>query len=481
MPPADLPDFHPMTVIRDWNNGEAFRIVNATSGVIAFGASGSGKTTAVAAHLAAGYLRQDFGGLVLCAKKEERILWENWALKADRYDDLVIVRPGGRHHFNPLDWEAGRQGEGGGFTINIVALLDEIGATLRGGKGEGGENRFFEEALHHLLTNLVELPVLAGYRLTLPMMRDILNSAPTALAEARDPEWHGSEDSVCASFLRAADQATRDAAPDVRAAFEESRTYWTVDFPGLHERTRGIITLMFSVLLRPFITPPLRSLFALDTTIEPEAAFDGKIIIVDLPVQEFRLAGRVANLIWKYCFQLAVMRREPPPLGKHARPIFLWADECQNFVSRFDAEYQAVARSAGGCTVYLTQNRESLRRVMGDNDAVDSLLGNLSTKFFCQNSSIDTNEFASQMLGERWTPIGSYSASRDASQHPGASQGSGSINVSEQRRRIVEPSEFTTLKRGGEQANREVQSIVYLGGHCFPDGNPFKRLTFRQG
>jgi len=39
MPPADLPDFHPMTVIRDWNNGEAFRIVNATSGVIAFGAT----------------------------------------------------------------------------------------------------------------------------------------------------------------------------------------------------------------------------------------------------------------------------------------------------------------------------------------------------------------------------------------------------------------------------------------------------------
>ena len=64
---------------------------------------------------------------------------------------------------------------------------------------------------------------------------------------------------------------------------------------------------------------------------------------------------------------------------------------------------QAVSRSVGGCTVYLTQNRESLRRVMRDNDAVDALLGNLSPKFFCQNSSIDTNEFASQMFGEQWT------------------------------------------------------------------------------
>jgi hypothetical protein len=38
--------------------------------------------------------------------------------------------------------------------------------------------------------------------------------------------------------------------------------------------------------------------------------------------------------------------------------VFPWADEAQNFVTPFDAEYQAVARSAGGCTVYLTQNRE---------------------------------------------------------------------------------------------------------------------------
>jgi hypothetical protein len=86
------------------------------------------------------------------------------------------------------------------------------------------------------------------------------------------------------------------------------------------------------------------------------------------------------------------------------------------------------------------------------------------------------------MFGEHWTAIGSYSATRDASQHPGASHGGGgSINVSEQRRRLVEPSVFTTLKRGGEQAGMEVQSIVYLGGHRFADGKPFKLLTFKQG
>lgn len=159
------------------------------------------------------------------------------------------------------------------------------------------------------------------------------------------------------------------------------------------------------MLVHPLITRPLRKLFSCDTNIKPEDTFDGKIIIVDLPVQEYRLAGRVANLAWKFCFQIAVMRRMPPARrDEFLRPVFLWADEAQNFVTKFDAEYQAVARPAGGCTVYLTQNRASFRRVLGNDDAVDSLLGNLQAKFFCQNSG-DTNEWAATLLGERWVAI----------------------------------------------------------------------------
>ena len=54
--------------------------------------------------------------------------------------------------------------------------------------------------------------------------------------------------------------------------------------------------------------------------------------------------------------------------------------------------------------MYLTQNRESFRRVLGDDDAVDSLLGNMQCKIFCQNSG-DTNEWAAKLLGERWTTV----------------------------------------------------------------------------
>ncbi|MDD5459012.1 MAG: TraM recognition domain-containing protein [Phycisphaerae bacterium] len=454
---------------------------DALTGVAVFGATGSGKTSGAAKHLAIGYLAADFGGLVLCAKKEERRQWVEWAAATDRSEDLVIIDASGDWRFNFLDWEASRAGEGAGLTLNIVALLDEIAGAIAGGAGKaegGGDNKFFEDALHHMNINLVDLPLFAGLPVSLPLLRSIVNTAPRSPAEALSEAWQ--QESVCAAMLREAKKVVSEQSTNNLEDYEECRQYWLQEFPALSEKTRSIITLSFSMLVRPFLTRPLRKLFSTDTNITPEDAFKGKIIIIDLPVQEFRLAGRVANLAWKYCFQVAVLRRMQPK-GRYLRPVFLWADEAQNFITEFDAEYQAVARSAGGCTVYLTQNRESYRRVLGNNDAVDSLLGNLQAKFFCQNSG-DTNEWAAKLFGEHWLKVKTTSFSSNAGSPDGkdSTSSSGGISTSEQRRFLVEPSLFTVLKRGGEIYDFQVEAIVYKGGHIFADGSPFKLLTFNQ-
>ena len=62
------------------------------------------------------------------------------------------------------------------------------------GKDEtgGGANKFWEDALHHMNTNLVDLPVFAGLQVSLPLMRSIVNSAPQNLAQIADPRWQES-------------------------------------------------------------------------------------------------------------------------------------------------------------------------------------------------------------------------------------------------------------------------------------------------
>ena len=133
-----LPEFHPQTVLRDWGNGQAFRLADALTGVCVFGATGSGKTSGPAKHLAYGYLAAGFGGLVLCAKKEERRQWEQWAAETERTDDLVIMDASGQNRFNFMAWEASRPEAGGGLRINIVNLLDEIATAISGGSGDRG-------------------------------------------------------------------------------------------------------------------------------------------------------------------------------------------------------------------------------------------------------------------------------------------------------------------------------------------------------
>lgn len=481
-----LPDFHPQTVLRDWHDGHAFRLADAQTGVMVFGATGSGKTSGPGKHFAIAYLAAGFGGLVLCQKKEECRQWQEYAAKCGRSEDLVIVDAAGAWRFNFLDWEASRPEEGGGLSINIVNLLDELGLAI-GGQSESGDpgSKFWEDSLHHMNTNLVELALLAGLPVTLPLLRSIVTTAPYTPEQAADATWKAK--SACAAIIAEADKTTANAAAPIRADFEECREYWLTEFPNLSENTRSIIVLTFSMLVRPLITRPLRQIFSADTNIKPEDTFNGKIIIINIPVQEFRLVGRIANLAFKYCFQIAVLRRvQPADRMSFLRPVFLWADEAQQFVTRFDPEYQAVARSAGGCTVYLTQNRESFRRALKNYDAVDSLLGNLQCKVFCQNAG-ETNEYAARLLGERWMMVSSINVGQQAAAAAMLMQQQGNFNSglsrAEQRRLFVEPASFTTLKRGGPQCDFQVEAIIYNGGNQFQCGTellPYIKLTFNQ-
>ena len=142
----------------------------------------------------------------------------------------------------------------------------------------------------------------------------------------------------------------------------------------------------------------MRPLLCEETNIWPEMTFDGKIFLLDLPVQEYGLTAKLAALAFKRCFQLAVMRRSGPPGS--LRPVFWFADEAQNFLSPRDTEYQAVARSAGGITVLLTQQISSIREALGSADKAANLTANLQSKWFCQNTG-ETNEWAAKMIGAR--------------------------------------------------------------------------------
>jgi hypothetical protein len=117
------------------------------------------------------------------------------------------------------------------------------------------------------------------------------------------------------------------------------------------------------VHLRDFFSSPV-------TNIRPEDAFSGKIIIIDLPVQEFRLAGRVANLAWKYCFQVAVLRRtQPTQPDTYLRPVFLWADEAHTIKGLGYSETPNV--EIGNIVTLTDGDWENIYRIIASSRQVD--------------------------------------------------------------------------------------------------------------
>jgi hypothetical protein len=178
---------------------------------------------------------------------------------------------------------------------------------------------------------------------------------------------------------------------------------------------------------------------------------------------------------------VAVMRRKPAPEGRYLRPVCCWADEAaENFLSRGDPAFAAVARQSAGCLVYLAQNINQYRKRLGGDDAFESFISNLQTLFVHQSTG-PTCRWMSERLGERWESVVTTGAGNTTLPERGAFPSlSSSVSLSEQHRFLLEPSAFTTLKRGGPAYDLEVEAILYKGGHIFADGKPYKRLLFKQ-
>jgi hypothetical protein len=174
--PPKLPRFHPATRIRSLGEGEPdFTITDALCHLGALGATGGGKTTGTGEFFGKGYLGSavEMGMVILCAKLTEKDQWIKWADETGRGKDVrVFDASGDGFRFNFLDWMSGFAAEGGGLTINVVALLEEIITALEPERGTGGgDSLFWEDALHQLLVADVQLVQLAGYELSLPTLR----------------------------------------------------------------------------------------------------------------------------------------------------------------------------------------------------------------------------------------------------------------------------------------------------------------------
>lgn len=472
------------TSLLSFSRRDAWTIGDACMGTLVTGATGSGKTTGAGAALATAFLKAGFGGLVLaCKKTEERRNWEKYCQRVGRTEDLLIFDASGQHRFSFLDEELTRAGEGAGLTENIVNLLSTVLEVAERNNGQGGreDEGYWRRALRQLCRNIVDLLVLAKGRVTVPDLYRAVVSAPTSPSQLTSEEWK--RQSFCFQCLGEADAASKS--PRAARDFELVADYLMLEFPGLSEKTRSVIVSTFTSMVDVLNRSLLRELFSEGTTIRPEDTLNGKIILVDLPVKEFSEVGQFAAVLWKYCWQRAVERRD---LTANNRPVFLFADEFQYFSVQYDQQFQTTARGSRAATVYLTQNIPNLLAAFGGPQAkavTDSLLGNLQTKIIHANGDAETNQWAASMIGRtRQYFINGNRSQQDCNWLSlvglsGPAQAS--AGFSEQMEFDCDPRRFTLLRSGGPAHQWQVDAIVFQGGRQFAaSGKSWLPVTFRQ-
>lgn len=158
---------------QDW-----WRVENAVEGVQILGGIGSGKTSGSGRMIAYSYLKNGFGGLVLCAKPEEADTWESYAKACGRPEsDIIRFSEGSQYRFNPLQYETKRKGRGANLTTNITDLfmtVFKMGQRISGSDAEE-KDQFWANALKRCMNRLIDLLKLSGEEVSIGNMVKLLS------------------------------------------------------------------------------------------------------------------------------------------------------------------------------------------------------------------------------------------------------------------------------------------------------------------
>jgi len=482
---------------KDGNSKDTWTIRQAVEGVQIFGGIGSGKTSGSGKKIAEKYLLAPFGGLVLTTKPDEKNMWIEYCKTTGREKDLIIVEPGGEHFFNFLEYESAKENGETSFTDNIVQVLKTViqaGEEKSSGKSD---DAFWENALDMLLFSTIDLCKLAYGKVTVPLLYNLALTSPKGKANEEEANFGDFEHALKAAkenineqvsaFISklsteerrklndtfAMDNAIVDAIPDA-AALRLVDQFFNGQYSKLGETTRSTIEFSFSGFLFRLLGEPVKSLFCnKPSTFKPEDCLEGKIIILNLPVKVFHKVGRDCQVMFKYIWQRAMEKRD---ISKNGRPVFLWADEAQNFLHAYDAECQATARSSRIATVCISQNTQNYHANMGGIKSeyrVKSFLGTLATQIFHANTDIETNKYASELIGD-----GYY---KDVSQSFTMSEDYSETETSSMKsERRVRPEQFMKLKTGGKPNNGMIEAYMVIQGNGFSDGLNHKKVNFLQ-
>ncbi len=447
-------------VLFNLSPSDPFRIRDACESVAVFGAPGSAKTSGVLKTLAFSMLRKGFGFLVLSAKADEPLQWGQWVDRNRRGGDLVyfgdVDETGGDFPaINFLDYEL-KHGAAQGSTANLTSLLMTVAKVGERHAHNSGNKDYYDNLAKILLTNVLDVLRYSEASISMQNIYAVLHSLPSCRADMDNPLFR-QESTACQLIDEAIKRAPESRKYDVQVAKE----YLTRTWPAFDQEPRSIVLSVITTMTDAFQRFPLRQLFCEKTTISPEDILERGMVLVCSPaisVKTLDTGGKFAQVLLKTIIQRAVERQAAIRHAPEARPVCIFEDEAQFFLTDREKDFLQSSRSAKCVTVLASQSLPNYYSLLGQHE-VHATLSCCGTKVFHSNGCTVTNEWASKSIAQASTFLasGSMNSARERSTNAG---------VSEQMQDACPTNIFLGLRKGGIPPYRP-QAVVMVPGRTF--------------
>ncbi len=476
---ATLAKWDPATPLLHWAEGAPWTLGDSFAGCQILGSTGSGKSSGSMAAICRAFLNAGFGGLFLTAKREDAATYTGYVRDAGRMSDLLVFSPDNQLRYNFVDAEMRGGGDAVGLVENLTALLMTVTELGDGKNGAGRDSeRYFRLEGTRLARNGLLALVLGRERVTVPDLHRLITSAPASPEQVQSLEWQ--RGSFCFQCLQAADKAPKNESQ--RADFDLALTYFLNEWPSLSSRTRSVVQSTLTSATDLLSRGAARDMLSSPTpNVSPSMMYDGAIMIADFPVLVYRDVGQLIQVILKFCWQRAHSRRD---VAANPRPTFIVADESHLLVVDADQTFQTTARSTRTAVVYATQSISTYLDAFGPQaePKVHTLLGNLQTQIYHQQTDIRTIQYTQEVIGRSRQFVMSGNSSRDgdglASLFGGGESGASS-GFSEIYEFELQAGDLNSLAKGGPP-HWMTEAIVYQGGRRFPNGRTWLPVQLPQ-
>ena len=193
---------------------------------------------------------------------------------------------------------------------------------------------------------------------------------------------------------------------DEEEEFETTIDYFDNEYMNLSENTLSIIQSVVTQMTQFFYTDSeVRSTFSpprneLNFEGFKDVVDKGKIVILKMNIAQYRNLAKTIAAYMKLDIQSEVMQRLVREGANTERPVYVFADEYQEFVTATDAEFYAQSREAKCITIVATQSYTSLINTLKDRDTVRTVSQNLINKVWLRTDDLFTVEEAQKQTGK---------------------------------------------------------------------------------